>query len=176
MKKIKINKDMLKQIREQERKLEKIIAEQSKDKKTERFKFNSNQLKTLYNKQNKKPDYVLVQYLRNSHKMDFQLCKIISGNIIVIDNKGHKLNPKLVWRHGKYFWYIIGEWDKEPIGPRYLEKIKKLQRNTDNHPILMKMVLGAVQKKEEMKTKKYAGWIIGIIVVGIILWIIFGGK
>lgn len=168
--------DMLKQIREQEKKLEKIILEQSKDKLTKENKFDIKKIDSLYKKQAKKPEYVLVQYLRNNHRMDFQLTKVVSGNIIVIDNKGHTLNPKLVWRHGKYFWYIVGEWDKEPIGPRYLEKIKALERSTDNHPILMKMVLGAIQKKEDIKAKKSIGWIIGIAAVGLVLWIIFGGK
>jgi hypothetical protein len=168
--------DMLKQIREQEKKLEKIILEQSKDKLTKENKFDIKKIDNLYKKQAKKPEYVLVQYLRNNHRMDFQLTKVVSGNIIVIDNKGHTLNPKLVWRHGKYFWYIVGEWDKEPIGPRYLEKIKELERSTDNHPILMKMVLGAIQKKEDIKAKKNLGWIIGLAAAGLVLWIIFGGK
>ncbi len=168
--------DMLKQIREQEKKLEKIILEQSKDKLTKENKFDIKKIDNLYKKQAKKPEYVLVQYLRNNHRMDFQLTKVVSGNIIVIDNKGHTLNPKLVWRHGKYFWYIVGEWDKEPIGPRYLEKIKSLERSTDNHPILMKMVLGAIQKKEDIKAKKNLGWIIGLAAAGLVLWIIFGGK
>ena len=89
--------DMLKQIREQEKKLEKIILEQSKDKLTKENKFDIKKIDNLYKKQAKKPEYVLVQYLRNNHRMDFQLTKVVSGNIIVIDNKGHTLNPKLVW-------------------------------------------------------------------------------
>jgi len=159
-----------------EKKLDNILIEQSKDNKTEENKWQPKKLNVLYKKSIKKPEYILVQYLRNNQRMDFHLTKVISGNIVVIENKGHILNPKLVWRHGKYFWYIVGEWDKEPIGPRYLEKIKKLQRSTDNHPILMKMVLGAIQKKEEIKAKKSIGWIIGIAVVGLILWMILGGK
>lgn len=169
-------REILNQIREQEKKLEKIMLEQSKDKLTDKFKFDNKKIENLYKKQAKKPEYVLIQYLRNNRRMDFQLCKVVSGNIIVIDNKGHTLNPNLVWRHGKYFWYIVGEWDKEPIGPRYLKNIKELQRSTDNHPILMKMTLGAIQKKEEIKSKKNVWWIVGIAVVGLALWLIFGGK
>lgn len=168
--------DSSNKIKELESKYSRLLIEQSKDKVTTENKWKPRKLMSLDKKLKKKPDYVLVQYLRNNNRMDFQICKVISGNIVVIGNKGHKLNPKFVWRHGKYFWYIVGEWDKEPIGPRYLEKIKGLQRNTDNHPILMKMVLGAVEKKEEQKTKKQAGWIIGLVVLGLILWMIFGGK
>jgi hypothetical protein len=161
-------------IKELEQKLEALLIEQSQDKVTIANKWKPKKLDSLNKKAKKKPDYVLVQYLRNNHNMDFQLCKVISGNIIVIDNKGHKLNPMLVWRNGKYLWYIIGEWDTEPIGPRYLKKIRQLQRSTDNHPILMKMVLGAIQKKDELKAKISAGWILGICAVGIVLWMVFG--
>lgn len=165
---------MEEKITQLEKKYETLLLEQSKDKVTEANKWKPRKLDSLHKKSMKKPEYVLVQYLRNNQTMDFQLSKIISGNIIVINNKGHKINPRLVWRHGKYFWYIVPEWDTEPVGPKYLEKIRKLQRNTDNHPILMKMVLGAIQKKEETKMKIGAGWIIGLAVVGIILWMVFG--
>lgn len=167
---------MKSKIEELEKRFEELMKESSQDKVTIQNKWKPRKLDQLTKKMKKKPEYVLVQYLRNNQIMNFQLCKVISGDIIVIDNKGHKLNPRLVWRHGKYFWYIIGEWDKEPIGPRYLEKIRKAQRGTENHPILMKMVLGAVQKKDEIKNKKQIGWIVGLAAVGLLMWIIFGGK
>lgn len=170
---------MRNKIQELEKKYIQLTQEQieeSIDKVTIRNKWIPRKLISLNKKATKKPDYVLVQELRNNQTMEFHLCKVVSGNIIVINNKGHKLNPRLVWRHGKFFWYIIGEWDTEPIGPRYLERIKSNQRSTDNHPILMKMVLGAVQKKEEQKSQKISiGIIIGVAVVGLILWAIFGG-
>jgi len=159
-----------------EDKLEEILIESSQDKITKANKWKPRNLNQLNKKIKKKPDYVLVQYLRNNHRMNFQICKVISGDIIVIENKGHKLDPRMMWIHGKYFWYIVGEWDKEPIGPMYLKKIKKLQRGTESHPILMKMVLGAVQKKEEIKNKKQIGWIVGIAVLGLIAWMVFGGS
>lgn len=159
-----------------EAELDRLLLQESQDKVTKANKWKPKKLDSLHKKAVKKPEYVLVQYLRNNRRMDFQICKVISGNIVVIDNKGHKLHPQLTFIHGKYTWYIIAEWDTEPIGPRYLSKIKKLQRGTDNHPILMKMVLGAVQKKEDVKTAKNIGWIIGIAAVGLIAWMIFGGK
>jgi len=159
-----------------EKKLDATLAKESKDNVTKENKWQPKKLESLYKKQVKKPEYVLVQYLRNNQRMDFQLTKVVSGNIVVIDNKGHTLNPRLVWRHGKYFWYIVGEWDKEPIGPRYLDKIKKLQRSTDSHPILMKMVLGALQKKEEIKAKKNLWWIIALAGGALVLWLILGKK
>ncbi len=158
-----------------EKKLNDLLVESSQDKITKANKWKPRKLAQLNRKIKKKPEYILVQYLRNNHRMDFKICKVISGDIIVIENKGHRVNPRMMWIHGKYFWYIVGEWDKEPIGPKYLEKIKRLQRGTESHPILMKMVLGAVEKKESLKNKKQIGWIIGLAAVGLILWMVFGG-
>ena len=165
---------MTDKIKELESKLDSLLIEESKDKITERNNWQPKKLKNLDKQRKKKAEYVLVQYLKNNRDMDFQLCKVISGNIIVIDNKGHKIDFRAVWRHGKYFWYIIHEDDTLPVLPRRQEKLRALQRTTENHPILMKMVLGAVQKKEELKAKMNIGWILGIGAVGLILWMIFG--
>ena len=168
--------DETKKMEELEKRLDSLLIESSEDKITKANKWKPRKLNQLNRKLKKKPEYLLVQYLRNNNIMNFKLCKVISGDIVVIENKGHRVNPRAVWRHGKYFWYIIGEWDKEPICPRYFERIKKLQRGTESHPILMKMVLGAVEKKESLKNKKQIGWIIGIAAAGLLMWIIFGGK
>lgn len=167
--------DNEKKIKALEKKLDKILIKKSKDSVTSKNNWKPRKLDSLHKKAMKKPEYVLVQYLRNNHTMGFQISRVISGNIVVIGNKGHSLNPKLMWRHGRYFWYIVGEWDKEPIGPRYLERIKRLERGTDNHPILIKMVLGAVQKKEEIKSKAKIGWIVALAGLGLILWLVFSG-
>jgi hypothetical protein len=120
----------------------------------------------------KKPEYVLVQYLRNNKRIDFRLCKVISGNVIVIDNKGHELNPKYLWLHKKYVWYIVREKDTKPVS--VTDRITGW--GTDDHQILMKMTLGAVQKKELAEgQKKAAGLIIGLIILAVVGWIIFGG-
>jgi len=161
-------------IDELERRMDKIQRGSGdyEDEKTRKFKFKDRRFKTLAKKSAKKPDYVLVQYLRNNKRIDFKLCKVISGNIIVIDNKGHELNPKSLWIHGKYVWYIIREKDTKPVSVN--DKITGWK--TDDHPILMKMVLGAIQKKEEIADKKkIIGLLIGAGVVILILWIIFGG-
>ena len=120
----------------------------------------------------KKPEKVLVQYLRNNRTVDFKLVNIVSGNIIVIDNKGHELNPKDTWIRGKHTWYIVREKDTQPVSLRD----KPIGFNTDDHPVLIKMILGAVSKKENIKAnKKVVGMIIALIVVGLVLWVMFGG-
>jgi len=157
---------------ELEKRLEEIEISKSEDEKTKKFKFKDRKFKSLSKKSKKKPDYVLVQLLRNNRTIDFKLCKVISGNIIVIDNKGHELNPKHTWIRGKHIWYIVREKDTKPVSI----SDKVTGHSTDDHPVLIKMVLGAVQKKEIAKdTKKIATIIIVIAVVGLIGWIIFGG-
>ena len=157
---------------ELEKRLNEIDISKSEDEKTKRFKFKDRKFKTLARKSKKKPSYVLVQYLRNNRTVDFKLSKVISGNIIVIDNKGHELNPRFTWIRGKNIWYIIREKDTKPVSV----SDKVTGHSTDDHPVLIKMVLGAVQKKEIAKdTKKIAIIVIVVAVVGLIGWIIFGG-
>ena len=163
-------------IKQLEKNLDELLAK-SQDKVTERNKWKPQKLDGLFKKVKGKNDYILVQYLMNNREMDFKICKVVSGNIIVIDNKGHEIDFRATWRHGKYLWYIIHEGDTKPVVPLKAEELRRSQRSTDNHPIIMKMVLGAIQKKEEIKANKnMIGWIIGIAVVGIIGWVIFGGK
>lgn len=155
--------------------LEKKLAnlqEDFEDEKTRNFKFKNRKFSSLSKKSAKKPEYVLIQYLRNNKRVEFKLCKVISGNIIVINNKGHELNPKHLWIHGKSIWYIIREKDTKPVS--VTDKVTGWR--TDDHPVLMKMVLGAVQKKEEAQDKKKIITIVIVLaVVGLIGWIIFGG-
>jgi len=144
----------------------------SQDEKTEKFKFRDKKFRRLSKRAKKKPNYVLVQYLRNNRTIDFHLCKVISGNIIVIDNKGHELNPKYTWIRGKNIWYIIREKDTKPVSVS--DKVTGWK--TDDHPVLMKMVLGAIQKKEMSRDQKRIIQIIIIIaVLAFIGYIFFGG-
>lgn len=157
-----------------EKRLERLTdkGEEFEDEKTKKFKFKDRKFNNLSKQASKKPEYVLVQYLRNNKRIDFMLCKVISGNIIVVNNKGHELNPKYLWVHKKHIWYIIREKDTRPVSVS--DPITGWK--TDDHPILMKMTLGAVQKKE-MATdqKKLLGIVVAVIIIGIIGWIIFGG-
>lgn len=151
--------------------IDKAQVDESKDKKTEKFNFKERKFLSLSKASKKKPDYVLVQYLRNNRTVDFLLCKVISGNIIVIDNKGYELNPKYTWIRGKNIWYIIREKDTRPVS--VIDK--PVGHSTDDHPVLIKMVLGAIQKKELSKDIKKI--IITVIVLGgiaLLGWLVFG--
>ena len=144
------------------------------DKKVSKFKFADRKMSKLEKKSLKKPEYVLVQYLRSNRTMEFMLCKIISGNIIVVNNKGHELNKRDTFVRGnKYTWYIIKEWDTKPVSTR--NRVEG--HSTDDHPVLMKMVLGAVQKKEmQVEAKKYIIWIILMGIAGLVIYLLFFAK
>ena len=165
--------DREKKIKALERKVEKLGKEAFSDETTKKFKFSDKKFKTLSKSSKKKPDYVLVQYLQNNHYVDWKLCKVVSGNIIIVNNKGHELNPKDTWIRGKHVWYIVREKDSLPVSIR--NKVKG--HPTDDHKLLIKMVLGAVQKKETTKDVKKVGIIIGAIaVIAIIGYVVFGGA
>jgi hypothetical protein len=163
--------EKINRMRDLERQLD-LYKDSLTDKKTEKFKFKNRKFNRYSKIAAKKPEYVLVQYLMNNRRVDFMLCKIISGNIIVINNKGHELNPRHLWINGKHIWYIVREKDTKPVS--VTDKITGWK--TDDHPVLMKMVLGAVQKKEvSADQKKLIGIIIVIAVLGLIGWMFFGG-
>lgn len=153
---------------------DRITKEEVFDKKVTKFKFRDSKMSKLEKKSIKKPDYVLVQYLRSNRTMDFMLSKIISGNIIVVNNKGHELNKRDTFvRNKRYTWYIIKEWDTKPVSTR--NKVEG--HSTDDHPVLMKMVLGAQLKKEvAQETKKLIVWIVLLAIAGFIGYIFFFAK
>ena len=66
-----------------ESELDELLLKESKDKVTEANKWKPKDLDKLHKKVAKKPEYVLVQYLRNNRQMNFQICKVISGNLVV---------------------------------------------------------------------------------------------
>ncbi len=148
-----------------------LIIEKSKDKKTMRKKKAPKALKMLMKKQKKKPGYVTVQYLTSNYDMKFKLCKIVSGNLVVVENKVHKLNPDKIWRLGKESCYILREIDRHPVSNDDYEAVRARGDDTDGDVPLIKAVLGAVQKQ---KTSTEAGNKNMIVIVGVIVAIVIG--
>jgi len=150
---------------------------QKKEKtKTKKFKLPF-KVKRLFKQSDKKPNYVLVEYLTQNYTIDFRLCKVVSGNIVVVDNKAHKLNPKKTWRWKKYTVYIIREIDREPVSNEDIEKVEKAGNETSNDVVLIKAVMGAVQKDSSLSKKaNIVGIIIGLAIAAFVLYIIFGGH
>jgi len=132
-------------------------------------------VKRKMKQQIKKPDYVVVQYLTQKYEIKYMLRRIVSGNLVVVGNKVHKLNPKKIWKWRKNVVYIIREIDREAVSNEDYEKIKRAGRDTEADVPLIKAVLGAVQKPTGIKAK--STWIIVvIIIIAIIIAAFFLGK
>ena len=154
--------------------LETVKEDKKQPKKKKQFKLpfkTRGMLKTA----SKKDDYIVVQYLTQKYDIKFKLCKIISGNLIVVNNKVHKLNPKMMWKHGKYQWYIHREIDRRPVSNEDLNKVIKAGESTENDVVLIKAVLGAIQRNKQLEGKNIAAIIGILVVVGIVLFVLFGG-
>lgn len=120
----------------------------------------------------KKPEHIVVQYLTRDYQVKFMVCRIISGNLIVVNNKVHVINPKTIFRFGKYNFYIFREIDRQPVSNEDYDKVIARKDDTEADVPLIKAVLGAVQKKSQLEGKK--GWIIfGVIIVIAIIVAIF---
>lgn len=128
-------------------------------------------LKKLGKRVDKSLDLVLVMYLSQKYQVTLKVCRIVSGNIVVIGNKAHTLNPKHIWRYKKMMWYIIREIDRKPVSNRDYDKVKKRRDDTEADTPLIKAVIGAVQKKKGIDLKGKNVWI--IIIIAIVAIVVF---
>lgn len=153
------------------------IIVKKKKKKRKSFKIPS-QLKRLCKRADKKDDSVVAQYLTSKGLIKFKLCKIISGNIIVVNNKVHILDPQCLWRHKKHFWYIVREIDRRPVSNKDYSDVKKAGMDTDADTPLIKAVLGAIKKnKKEIGDKKFLIiGAVGLAVIGVIYYMFTRGA
>lgn len=135
-------------------------------------------LKGLFKKSKKKADQVLVLYLTQKYEARFSLQRIISGNLVVLRNKVHVLNPKKMFIYGKNRFYIIREIDRQPVSNEDYDDVRARNDDTDEDVPLIKAVLGAIQKeKKEIKSKNIIIAIILIAVaVGVMYFIFSGGS
>lgn len=146
------------------------------DKKVDEYKWKKPRRATaLEKKSDKKFDHVLVEYLTARYMVRRLLVKVVAGNLAVIDNKVHILNPRDVWRDGKYMWYKIREIDRLPISNRDYDKMIRQKRMTINDSVVIKAIVGAIEKKEPPKiaTKWLLYIVIGVVVIGAIYLIFF---
>lgn len=161
-------------ISELEKKQARMELQMLKGKPQKPFKLPMNATKVLRQKK-KLPTHIVTQYLGQDGNIKFRNTPIVSGNIIVINNKAHKLNPKDIWRFGKQSWYIHREISRNPVSNQDYEQVQKDGNDTDSDVVLIKAVLGAIMKpKKEMK-KNAIIWIIVIAVVALLGLIFFGG-
>lgn len=147
-----------------------LIILKSRDKKTKKKTKTPRILKKLFAKRAKKPGYVVVQYLTTNYDIRFKLCKIVSGDLVVIENKVHKLDPDKIWRLGKNAYYILREIDRHPVSNDDYQEVRNRGNDTDADVPLIKAVLGAVQKnKDSTENNKNVAVIVGVIAAVIVV-------
>jgi len=162
----------LDRIEDKQKELEAEI-ESSKGKKKE-FKLPW-KIGSLAKKSDKTMTHVLVQYLTIKQQIEFKLCRIVSGNIIVVNNKAHELDPKAIWRFKKHTWYIVREIDRKPVSNEDYDAVRRRGDSTDEDTVLIKAVLGAIKKPEGvLQNKNIILWILGIAVAGVIVYSFLG--
>lgn len=145
-----------------------LIILKSKDKKITDKDNTPKKLKALFKKKRKKTGYVVVEYLTTDYNINFKLCKVVSGNLVVVENKVHKLNPNNVWRLGKDSCYILREIDRNPVSNDDYEQVKRNGQDTDADVPLIKAVLGAIQKQNSLLENNKSAIIIVIIIIAVI--------
>lgn len=146
-----------------------LIILKSQDKRTKRKKKAPKGLRMLLKKKKKKPGYVVVQYLTADYEIRFKLCKIVSGDLVVVENKVHKLDPDKIWRLGKESFYILREIDRHPVSNNDYQDVRDRGEDTDADVPLIKAVLGAVQKNKSIsETSNKTMIIVGVIVAVVI--------
>lgn len=128
------------------------------------------------NKSLKMSNRLLVFYLNKFGKMELpKLLPILDGDMVVIHEKPYEVNPKAIWRMGKYNVYIVREIDRRPVSNEDYDDVKARGDCTDSDVFLIKASQRAIQKQARKEMSKAALIFIGIIVVGIVIFFIAKG-
>ncbi len=138
----------------------------AKGKKKFKFKYKS---KAEMKKSLKNMDLILVFfYTITGEIIGPSLYPIYSGNMVIVRNKPYELDPRAVWRFGKYRCISIKEIDRRPISNLDWDEIKRRGDATDSDEFLIKAAMRAYAGSATPK-KPFNIWIlviIGVIVVG----------
>jgi len=163
------------------RKLNRILFEQKfgeKIKQTEKrlkskkqFKWSA-KCKAIFRNKKKKEKEVLVWYLRVNGEISVpRYYPLYYQDMIIIQGKPYKVDPRTFWRMGKNLVLIIKEIDRLPVSNLDYEEIKIYNRSTENDKLIIKAAMQAKMKKEESKPiNKNVLIIVGIIIVAAIIF------
>lgn len=131
--------------------------------------------KSKMKKASRMKDKVLVFYL--NIKGEFEqpmIVPIYSGNMIIIKNKPHEIDPRAFWmvRVGfkQYKVMIVKEIDRRPVSNLDYSEIKKRGDATDSDEFLIKAALKAQQAQVTKGMGKIVIIIIIIAIVGAVLY------
>ena len=139
-------------------------------KKKKSFQWPSKFKRTM-NKSLKQPQNILVFFLSRTGVFEPpRLLPILDGDMVIVKGRPYEVNPKAFWRFGKYNLLIIREIDRRPVSNLDYNKIKARGDATDSDAFLIKMAMRAVQLAKKPIPSKMIMIVIGIIIVGIIIF------
>ena len=183
------------------RKLErnKMIAERSEEsaRETKQFKYPF-KWRSKFNKSNRKTmdEKMLVIFLNKKNEIEApKFMPIFDGNMIVWKNKPYEFDPRAVWRvkgmKGTPQAYLIKEIDRRPVRNKRhnmevyrdaaisnmdLDEIRMRGDSTESDEFLIKAALKAQTSQVKKNMNVAALVIVGIIVVGVLFYFLFGGA
>ncbi len=145
--------------------------------KKKQFKW-SYKFKTIF-KKSRKGNMLLVWYLNPQGEIALpQLHKLFSGNMIIINNRPHEVDPRAFWRMGKYKCLIVKAIDRRPVTNLDLNSIKERGDATDADELLIKAALHAVYvdgKEKKQLNPKNILIIVGVVIAAIVAYVLISG-
>jgi len=141
-------------------------------------------------------DMMLVIFLNKKNEMEPpKFMPIFDGNMIVWKNKPYEFDPRAVWRvkgmKGTPQAYLIKEIDRRPVRNKRhnmevyrdaaisnmdLDEIRMRGDSTESDEFLIKAALKAQTSQVKKNMNVAALVIVGIIVVGVLFYFLFGGA
>lgn len=123
----------------------------------------------------KKKEMILIFYLNVKNELEWpRLYPIYSGNMVIIRNKPHELDPRAIFTFGKYKCMIFREIDRRPVSNLDYDEIRKRGDSTDSDEFLIKAAMKAMQGGIKKEVNKI--WIIIGIIAAVIALIYFMMK
>ncbi len=139
-------------------------------------------------------DKLLVIFLNKKNEIEPpKFMPIFDGNMVVWKNKPYEFDPRAMWivrgmrRNPRA--YLIKEIDRRPVKNKFdkyvytdaavsnmdLDEIRERGDSTESDEFLIKAALKAQQAQMSRKKMSAIAIIIMLVVVGGVLWVVFGG-
>lgn len=106
------------------------------------------------------------------------LYPIYSGNMVIVRSKPYELDPRAVWRFGKFRCIVLREIDRRPVSNLDWDEVKRRGDATHSDEFLIKAAMRAFAAGAQPK-KKFNIWIlviIGVIVIGALIFFFAKGS
>ena len=176
------------------RSLEKRVSLSEKEietkRKTKQFQFPFKwKMKFNQSKQPSKSEMMLVFFMNKKNELEPpKFMPIFDGNMIIYKNTPYEFDPRAVWTvrgmKGNPKAYFIKEIDRRPVMNRQskkiyrdaavsnmdLDEIRERGDSTESDAFLVKAVLSARLTKTAKQVSKGVLIVLGLIVVGVIIW------